>query len=169
MFSFRHTGYFGGGVDEYVKEKPLGALQGGGDGHTFVALFEKTTENEFYTMLSPSHFIEFFGEHILISPFGLFLASLFFFVYYESAKKQPFVIFLAIISIFYLAFTFIWNQDLGPYRDWDINSPSAIPYTLLAVVLIGFAEDKERNYIALVSITISATHTLLWIIHNAFF
>lgn len=162
-------GYFGGGVDEYVKEKPLGALQGGGDGHTIVALFERTTENEFYTMLSPMHFLEFLGKHILISPFGLFSASLLLFFYYKKTKKQPFINFLILMSIFYLVFTFIWNQDLGPYRDWDINSPSAIPYTLLAAILLNYTGKKERDYTALVMITISLLRILPWVIYNAFF
>jgi len=162
-------GYFGGEVDEYVKEKPLGALQGGGDGHAIVALFERKTENELYTMLSPTHFLEFFGEHVLISPFGLFLASLLLFFYYKKANKQHFINFLIIMSVFYLAFTFIWNQDLGPYSDWDINSPSAIPYTLLAAVLLGYTRKRERNYIALIIITISLLRILPWIIYNAFF
>ena len=72
IFSLAY-GFFGGEVDEYVKERPFGAIQGGGDGHTIIALFETTTENEFFTMLSGKHFVEFFGEHILISPYGLFL------------------------------------------------------------------------------------------------
>jgi hypothetical protein len=39
--------------------------------------------------------------------------------------------FLAIASVCYLLFTFVWNPDYGGQRDWDLFSLAALPATLL--------------------------------------
>ena len=90
-------------------------------------------------------------------------------VYYNTTKKESFVNFLIFMSAFFLVYSFIWNQDLGPYRDWDVYSASAIPYTLLSAILLGHLEEKEKRYTALIVVVVSAFHTFPWIIYNAFF
>ncbi len=75
--------------------------------------------------------------------------------------------FLAIASILYLAFTFVWNPDYGGQRDWDLFSLAALPATLLLAAVAAQVLTQRRWLLALLPlIVLQAWHTAAWIYQN---
>jgi hypothetical protein len=76
--------------------------------------------------------------------------------------------FLALAAGCYLLFTFVWNPDYGGQRDWDLFSLSALPTTLLLIVLLPRALP-ERRYLragVLPLLLLQGWHTWAWIVQN---
>jgi hypothetical protein len=167
---------------------------GGADGIPFVPLFQVTTEWQQYTLFSLAHLIDWANEHLLISPFGLFLLLLALVMRVgrrnsrqpaedgdrsqsnrQLARGEPgTTLFLTIASLAYLLLTFVWNPDYGGRRDWDLFAPSAFVYTPLAAYLLirrlgDWGESRGRCTLArtaLLLVVASALHTIAWIHYN---
>jgi hypothetical protein len=148
---------------------------GGGDGIWFVPLFEATTEWQRYTMFSAGHILDWINEHVLISPFGLFLVVLVLttivrhrLTIFEHQDEKDFGYFLGLTAGMYLLFTWLWNPDYGGRNDWDLFAPSAFVYTLLAGYLL-VRTLTDRNVLregSLFIIAVSLLHTATWIFAN---
>jgi hypothetical protein len=162
---------------------------GGADSIPFVPLWRVSTEWQHYTMFSAAHLLDWANEHLLISPFGLFLLALLggtALVRGESQEadaNRPDAAgsFLWIASLCYLLLTFVWNPDYGGRQDWDLFAPSAFVYTLLATYLFvrpwsqqtsrefktfGMSGTREPARLALLLVAVSALHTGVWILFN---
>jgi hypothetical protein len=169
---------------------------GGADGIPFVPLVRVTTEWQHYTMFSPAHFLDWLNEHVLISPFGLFLILVAIFVVLSRRKPNTpedanqaespdltsssrantgIILFLGIASLVYVLLTFVWNPDYGGQQDWDLFAPSAFVYTLLAaqlLVQVVYGSPKATNksqalaWIGQLLIATSALHTIAWVYSN---
>ena len=75
--------------------------------------------------------------------------------------------FLAIASISYLVFTFVWNPDYGGQRDWDLFSLAALPAALLLAAIAAQVLVQRRFLLALLPLIIlQAWHTAAWIYQN---
>ena len=160
---------------------------GGGDHIWFVPHLAVRTQWERYTMFSLPHFLDWANEHFLISVFGvvtLLIAagwagwgsswrsnwarqnreerSLF------LAETRHQIWFLGLASGFYLFLTWVWNADYGIRKDWDLFSPSAFVYSLLAaLLLIHILRDKALLAQAtLLILAVSSLHTATWIFAN---
>ncbi len=156
---------------------------GGADGIPFVPLFQVTTEWQHYTMFSLAHLLDWANEHLLISPFGLFLLLVAFVARTarRTSAERPqdgentVLSFLTIASLTYLLLTFVWNPDYGGRKDWDLFAPSAFVYTLLAACLLirqikgRHASPEGKHTLARAArllVAASALHTLAWIYYN---
>lgn len=147
---------------------------GGGDHSWFVPLFETESHLERYTMFSAAHWVEWLNEHYLISTFGLFiigLAILFFWrtKHTVAIAKRPQLYFLSIASFCYVALTWLWNADYGVRKDWDLFSPSAFVYSVLAGYLLGHILKDEPVKLAeytLFMVVVSGLHTASWVFAN---
>lgn len=149
---------------------------GGGDHVWFVPLLATRTEWERYTMFSLPHLADWANEHFLISTFGLaaiiIVAG---WAWNTKGQRSPMMTsdrrqlqFLGWASAGYLLLTWAWNADYGMRKDWDLFSPSAFVYTLLAaLLLIRFMTDEEAlAETTLVIVAVSALHTIAWIFAN---
>ena len=166
---------------------------GGADSIPFVPLFQVTTEWQHYTMFSVAHFLDWVNEHLLISPFGLFLLFLYLVIslgrlksaaswpvenrtrpsFREARADAQVTAFLAIASMVYLLLTCVWNPDYGGRRDWDLFAPAAFVYTPLAATLLArcFSWDTTASGCTLARtarllVAVSALHTLALIYYN---
>ena len=151
---------------------------GGGDHIWFVPLFEITSEYESYTMFSLAHFLDWANLHFLLSTFALVIVggglvwelretkpgSV---LLWPSPKSQP-LIFLGLASFLYLLLTWVWNADYGIRKDWDLFSPSAFAYCLLASFLLPrlIKHESELRYLSVIILAISALHTFAWLYAN---
>ena len=148
---------------------------GGGDAIWFVPLFETTTEWQHYTMFSPAHILDWANIHVLISPFGLpvLVMSLiaihrFNLSIFDTPAEEDFARFLALTSLMYILFTWLWNPDYGGRKDWDLFAPSAFVYTLLAgYLLIRVLFDRQKlSQAGLFAVAVSLLHTAAWVLAN---
>ncbi|HEY84656.1 MAG TPA: hypothetical protein G4N96_06050 [Chloroflexi bacterium] len=156
---------------------------GGGDHIWFVPLtLDAPNQWQQYTMFSLPHFVDWANLHVLILVFGLITLiigggaikaeggrmkgedKISSFIPHPSA----FVRFLAVASAMYLLFTWVWNADYGMRKDWDLFSPAAFVYSVLAALLL-IRALKEKAALAqatLLIILISALHTAAWVLSN---
>ena len=77
--------------------------------------------------------------------------------------------FLFICTVVPLFFTFIAKANIGAFRDWDILSLPALPFTLwAATAFVEKIRDREQLFHgAFLICGAAALHTLLWIAVNA--
>jgi hypothetical protein len=149
---------------------------GGGDHIWFVPLFEIRSGLERYTMFSLAHFLDWANLHFLISVFGLITILLVAGRAWPNRKRlldlplenRHQLWFLGLASFFYVLLSWVWNADYGLRKDWDLFSPSAFVYSLLAaLLLIHLLKDKASQARAtLLILVVSALHTLTWIWAN---
>ena len=150
---------------------------GGGDHIWFVPLFAVRSELERYTMFSLPHLLDWANLHFLISPFGL--AVLGGITLWSAAHRRRLppcfresrsaIGFLAWASLGYLLLTWVWNADYGVRKDWDLFSPSAFVYPLLAAQLLICVLRCQTARLAeatLIIGTVSALHTVTWVYVN---
>jgi hypothetical protein len=141
---------------------------GGGDARWFVPLFETTTRWEHYTLLSWPHLRDWLNGQMLVAPIvlpSLAVLGLGGWVLRKSSADP--IGFLAIASVCYLVFTFVWNPDYGGQRDWDLFSLAALPTTLLLAAVAAQVLAQRRWLLALLPLIIlQAWHTAAWIYQN---
>jgi tetratricopeptide (TPR) repeat protein len=83
------------------------------------------------------------NQHFLLSPAALsLLFGLALFSHKKARPQDPALLFLVLVTFFFLAFNLLVNPELGMGRDWDLFAASGIGYTLLAVCL---AEKSMRG------------------------
>jgi len=117
----------------------------------------KKIGNDPYTLFSWSHVIDFINELQLLSPVGFAIWSVILFVLARQIKwKNRNVIFLGMISLFSLVYTFVANPKLACARDWDMFAPAGLGYTLLGLYLLVQNIKKEEN-LKYVLLILSAT------------
>jgi hypothetical protein len=159
---------------------------GGGDASWFVPLVTTTTRWEHYTMFSWPHLRDWLNEQLLVAPVvlpGLVVAGIDYALNaarHETVLEIPasdvstarfnraLLVFLAVSSLAFLLFTFVWNPDYGGQRDWDLFSlawlPAALWFTALLPRIL-----RDRHYLwggALPLIAFQAWHTIAWIYQN---
>ncbi len=160
---------------------------GGGDHIWFVPLFELTTAYQYYTMFSWLHLLDWLNLQFLLSAFGLPLLGFLFMGSQNDKKKKSFkeeetspdtpmpvfpppsyFTFLTLASLAYLLFTWVWNADYGLRKDWDLFSPPAFLYTLLAALWLcrSIQSPSRLGQATLIIIAVSALHTGVWIYAN---
>jgi hypothetical protein len=151
---------------------------GGGDGRWFVPLWETTTRWEHYTMFSWLHLRDFVNQHLLSAP--VVLPSLLWIAGnrlwlrrstpdgFTHVEAQHHIVFLAIGTLCYLLFIWVWNPDYGGQRDWDLFSLALLPTTLLLIALLpvvlrcGWALTAGAAPL----IVFQALHTAAWVYFN---
>jgi hypothetical protein len=148
---------------------------GGGDGIWFVPLFETSTEWQRYTMFSTAHILDWLNIHLLISPFGLpaLLLTLltvwrFHLTLFQFQAEKDYAHFLALMTLLYLLFTWLWNPDYGGRKDWDLFAPSAFVYTLLAGYLLAriISDQRRLQWAGLFLVSVSLLHLAAWVFTN---
>ncbi len=103
---------------------------------------------------------------LLIFPGVLMIVPL---LAYHRIKREPGNIFLGLASLFMLLFMFTWKADMGPYLDWNLYAPVAIPLSVLCwynFLRIDHLRYHRRIFVALVGL--ASLHTYTWIITNHF-
>ena len=164
---------------------------GGGDARWFVPLLETTTRWERYTMFSWLHLRDWLNGQMLVAPIvlpslavlglgGWFLRRRadeshapaehveagFAMLSRQQSSADP-IGFLAIASVCYLVFTFVWNPDYGGQRDWDLFSLAALPTTLLLAAVAAQVLVHRRWLLGLLPLIIlQAWHTAAWVYQN---
>lgn len=149
---------------------------GGGDYVWFVPLFETTTAFQHYTMFSAAHLIDWLNLQLLLSLFGLLILLVLLVGHWGrrdntlrlTPLEQAQVWFLGLAAGSYLLLTWVWNADYGIRKDWDLFSPPAIIYTLLAAWLLTRTLSRLRlQEAAMLLLSVSSLHTLAWVFSNA--
>jgi len=166
----------------------LGDDRPGGGDHVWLVPLSLDTPNQWqhYSMFSLAHFLDWANLHFLISVFGVFVLGVYLkdegtrsgqkdeiLEYDEDASSfiphpSSFLNFLIIASAMYLLFTWVWNADYGVRKDWDLFSPSAFVYSVLAALLLirMLKEKAALAQAALLIIAASGLHTAAWVLSN---
>lgn len=122
-----------------------------------------------YTLLSPSHLLDFLNQQILISPVGLALLFVFWIFKPEAPNKRDRIFqFLLTVSAGQLAFNFLIDPGLGAPRDWDLFASVGLGYTFLTLYVFSqVAAQFEVGHLKLRLTTVALLFTLPWILINA--
>ena len=139
-------------------------------GHHFVPLTEKSTGWHAYTMFSLWHLVDRLNMYLLLSPFALLVFLVLAVVHRKqiSLKNSPWV-FLVLAALFSLAFTVVFNFDIGMSRDWDLLAP----YNLGLIIASAFCwmnfvgDNSTRRRMMIVMVLVTLLHTAPWVILNA--
>lgn len=130
----------------------------------------KKIGNDPYTLFSSSHLIDFINELQLLSPVGFAIWSVILFVLVRQIKwKNRNVIFLGMVSLFALVYTFVANPKLACARDWDMFAPVGLGYTLLGLYLVVQNVKMEENlkYILLIFSATAMIGSFPWFCLNS--
>ncbi len=132
-------------------------------GRDFQTLLEEPGIRAQYYTLSFAHAVDFFNQQILAAPAACMACFLL------RKKELCHQRFLAICTVVTLFFTFLASTEIGAFRDWDIFSLPALPFTLWAAAAIvrcgRYRQSGSQG--ALVICGVAALHTTLWIGVNA--
>ncbi len=116
-----------------------------------------------YRLFSIAHVLDFSNQQLLAAPAA-------FMVLFLCRKRDPgrhaFLVLCAIVPLF---FTFTARANIGAFRDWDVLSLSALPFTVLmaAAFLERIRNREQRFHSAFLVCGAAALHTVLWIGLNA--
>jgi tetratricopeptide (TPR) repeat protein len=142
-------------------------------GQVFVPLHPGNYYAPDYTMFSMPHFADVFSLQLLLSPVGIILILTVLLGLALASKgifflKDKSSIFLILVALFQLGYSFILNPGLGMARDWDLFSATALGYTVLGIYLpLQMMKGKTNlKYICTVLIFTSLLSTLPWILIN---
>ncbi|MBN2541333.1 tetratricopeptide repeat protein [bacterium] len=121
-----------------------------------------------YSLFSLTHLLELSNEILLISP--IFLIGFILFIVYNKkifAEVDHKWLFLAIASLGYLIFAFLFNMKKGCSRDWDLLAPMAFPLILFTMRTV-YRIKTRINRIELYLITVLLLmHFIPWVALNA--
>ena len=147
-------GFSGVGFEAYL---------GGTGVKEFLPLFAEPGFHEQYRVFSLAHFLDFLNQQLLAAPVACMVL---FVLRKKDLCHQPF---LAVCTVIPLFFTFIANPKIGAFRDWDIFSLPALPFTLWAAAwLMECIQNREKLFhCAFLFGGAAALHTLVWIGLNA--
>ena len=133
---------------------------GGGE---FLPLFEQPGHYAQYRMFSFGHLVDYVNLQLLSAPAACMALLL--------ARKSYLGrhTFLAICTVIPLFFTFAAKPNLGAFRDWDVLSLAALPFTLWAAnAFVERIRDGEKLFhSAFLICGAAALHTFSWIGVNA--
>lgn len=134
-----------------------------------MSLFHGDYTGPGYTLLSPSHLLDFLNQQILISPIGLALLVIFLVFKPKAPGKEDRIFqFLLIVSIGQLFFNFLIDPGLGAARDWDLFASVGLGYTVLTLYVFSrVAAQLELGGLKLRLTTVALLFTLPWILINA--
>ena len=141
----------------------------------FEAYFGRTGSGEFlplleqpgfyaqYRIFSFAHLVDFINLQLLSAPAACMVIFL---VRKSLLGRQTF---LAVCTVVPLFFTFIAKANIGAFRDWDILSLPALPFTVWAAAAFveRIRDRKQLFHGAFLICGAAALHTLLWIGVNA--
>ena len=144
----------GGGFEAYF------GRTGSGE---FLPLFEQPGFYAQYRIFSFPHLVDFINLQLLSAPAACMVIFL---VRKRHLGRQTF---LAICTVVPLFFTFIAKANIGAFRDWDILSLPALPFTVWAAAAFveRIRDRKQLFHGAFLICGAAALHTLLWIGVNA--
>ena len=123
-------GFSGVGFEAYL---------GGTGVKEFLPLFAEPGFHEQYRVFSLAHFLDFLNQQLLAAPVACMVL---FVLRKKDLCHQPF---LAVCTVIPLFFTFIANPKIGAFRDWDIFSLPALPFTLWAAAWLLEPHTKPRE------------------------
>ncbi len=123
-----------------------------------------------YTMFSIRHLSERLNFYLLIAPFALvlFLVLTPFTVKHLTLRRSQWI-FLLIMAVFSLGFTFGINFDIGMSRDWDL----LVPYNIALVIAAAYVwfhtvNDQElRQRLMVMMAAVTLLHTAGFVMVNA--
>ena len=116
-----------------------------------------------YRIFSLTHLMDFVNQQLLSAPAACMA------IFLVRKRYLGRHTFLAICTVVPLFFTFIAKANIGAFRDWDILSLPALPFTLwAATAFVEKIRDREQLFHgAFLICGAAALHTLLWIAVNA--
>ena len=116
-----------------------------------------------YRIFSLTHLMDFVNQQLLSAPAACMA------IFLVRKRHLGRHTFLAICTVVPLFFTFIAKANIGAFRDWDILSLPALPFTLwAATAFVEKIRDREQLFHgAFLICGAAALHTLLWIGVNA--
>jgi tetratricopeptide (TPR) repeat protein len=144
----------------------------------FVPLAHDRYSGPGYTLFSLPHLLDFFNQHLLVSPVGLVLILAFLIcpvaglsnlkkgrAFFMNRTSQ----FLLMVALFQLLFNFLMDPALGASRDWDLFSAVGLGYTILGLyLLLEFLKDKLKfEYLTTILVVTSLYSTIPWIALNS--
>lgn len=121
------------------------------------------------TILSLNHLIDVVNLHLLASPLGLIIAiTASVLAIWKRPRRDSISTCLAISAILFLAYSFVFDSDKGPARDWDLLSISVLPYTILGGYLLAQLVDDRKKllYLSIIITGVSLQHTIPWVLLN---
>lgn len=130
----------------------------------FLPLFADPGFDVQYRVFSLAHVLDFLNQQLLSAP----AACMAFFLLRRGkpAEQQPFLIICAFVPLF---FTFMANPYIGAFRDWDVMSLPALPFTLWAASAL-LKSMRHRTHLfhsAFLICGAAGLHCALWIGLNA--
>jgi len=149
---------------------------GGSDARPFVPLWQTATRWEQYTMFSWPHLRDVLNEQLLVAP--IVWPSLVWVLVTRDWRLEPSRAtsnlqslvsnFLALASLSYLLFIWVWNPDYGGQRDWDLFSLAALPATLWLIWLLPRRFTNARALLVgiLPLLVFQAAKSAAWIYQN---
>jgi Tfp pilus assembly protein PilF len=130
------------------------------------------THDDYYSLFSFSHLLDFLNHELLVSPLGipLWLILGLFFVKKIKFKERE-VVFLLLVSACALIFSLVVDPKLGYPRDWDLFAFTGLGYTILGIYLwlgvLRSSEIKRLRYVTLALVSTALISTIPWIYVNA--
>lgn len=122
-----------------------------------------------YTIFSIYHIVDWLNANLLVIPFGVaIIIGAFLFLGKQINIKDPVFIYISLLSLFGLLFTFVTHFALGMARDWDFMASFFVPVIFLNIYLILKINKTEllNNTLVLI-IGLMLIHSLSWIGLNA--
>lgn len=117
-----------------------------------------------YHLLAPAHFADFLNLQLLVAPVPLMALLLL----RRSGRDAGHIFFLS-AALFPLLSTFLANPWVGTFRDWDVLSLAALPFSLWAARVLSdrYRRDAELREAGFMLCGVGALHALLWMGVNA--
>ncbi len=122
-----------------------------------------------HALFSAVHIGDVVNLHLLSAPMGLLLC-----LCVATAARQGIAWgdarlgFLGLAAIGCLAFTLVFNPEIGAFRDWDLFSVSSVPFALLGAYLLTRGVGPEAQRVAAWTVVVVALfHLIPWVGVNA--
>lgn len=128
-------------------------------GRNFLPLFAEPGLMAQYRIFSFAHFLDFSNQQLLAAPAACMTLLL---LRKRAFRRRHFLFAGTFVP---LLFTFIANPEIGAFRDWDVMSLPALPFTVWAAsAFIESTRDREKLFrSASVICGAAALHSTLWI------
>jgi tetratricopeptide (TPR) repeat protein len=121
-----------------------------------------------HTLLSPIHLTDVLNQHLLVAPMGLLIIGAAFLTLRDRVAQSPHLVLLSSATLFCVLFVFLFNPEIGAFRDWDLLSPVAVPTALLAAYLLTrCAEPSTQVRLTWIVSVVSLFHLVPWLYVNA--
>lgn len=118
-----------------------------------------------YHLFDLVHLLDWINLLSLVVPLPLLILSI---PHRRESPTAPGQFFLLIAGYFMLAFTFISNAPIGLFRDWDVMSVAAVPFSLWsAQALLDRHRQQEGGSLGFAVCGAALLHVFLWLGLNA--